>query len=256
MLRAAPFAAVCTLLAAAGHTVASGGTVPVAALAAGFILVWALGALLGGRERSLAAISGGLAAGQLMLHFLFHGMQSLSVGGQAGMPGMATGTRSAPQTVTEVAGRLLCSEHRLGGVLMLPSGTTPSQLVSRAGLDPAAYAPAPSAPWWHALLPTMSPLMLAGHLAAAVAAGWWLRRGEAALWRLVRLAASAVQTYAAPLRIVLAVARMLLRGLLGVSVVRPLRASWADRGGWRLPVPSALRHSVVRRGPPAAVYAI
>ncbi|MGA5701944.1 hypothetical protein [Peterkaempfera bronchialis] len=251
MLRAVPFAAVCTLVAAAGHAAASGGAVPARALVAGFVLVCALAALFGGRERSMAAISGGLAAGQLALHLLFHSAQSAG-GAPMAHAGMGGG---GPSGVAAVAGRLLCNGQYVGGMLVLPAGMTPEQLVSRAGLDPSAYA-APPLPWWHAAMLGMSPLMLAGHLAAAVAAGWWLRCGEAALWRLVRLTASVMQAYAAPLRTVLAVAGMLLRGLLGASPVRPLRAYGAERGDWRLPVPAALRHSVVRRGPPVAAFAI
>lgn len=239
VLRAVPFAAVCTLVAAAGHSAASGGGVPVPALVAGFTVVCVLAALLGGRERSMAAISGALAAGQLTLHWLFHASQALMARGGAGMPGMAAGDSGRP-TVPGTAGGVLCPEHYAGA----PAGPAPS-----------AYGGAAAAPWWHALLPGMSPLMIAGHLVAAVVAGWWLRRGEAALWRLVRLTTYAVRAHAAPLRTVLAVAGALLRGLPGISPRRSVRAFAAERGGWRLPVPAALRHSVVRRGPPAA-YAI
>ncbi|MFJ6212094.1 hypothetical protein ACIQGZ_01940 [Streptomyces sp. NPDC092296] len=254
MLRAVPFAVVCTLVAAVGHAVASGGPVPVAALAVGFAMVFAVAALLGGRERSMTAISGGLAAGQLALHCLFHGAQGL--GGSAmphtGMAGMADGRL----TVLQVAGRLLCNGHSPGGALVLPPGMTPEQLVARAGLDPAAFAPAPELSCLHAGVLGMTPLMLVGHLAAALAAGWWLRRGEAALWRLVRLTASTVQGCAAPLRTVLAVAGLLLRGLLGAGSMGPPRVYGPERGGLRPPVPATLRHSVVRRGPPMAALAI
>ncbi|MCD0482306.1 hypothetical protein LO771_07730 [Streptacidiphilus sp. ASG 303] len=259
VLRAVPFAAVCTLAAAAGHAAASGGPVPAGTLAAGFAAVCVLAALLGGRERSLTAIAGGLVTGQLALHLLFHSARGMAgSAARAGMAGMGGGTggRSGAAAVAE---RLLCHEGLAHGAPLLPPGTTPEQLLTRAGLDPSAYA-APSVPWWHAGVLGLSPLMLAGHLAAALAAGWWLRRGEAALWRLVRLAGSAVQDAvrecAAPLRAVLAVAGALLRGLTGASPVRPLRPYGPERGGWRLPGAAPLRHSVVRRGPPAAVHAI
>ncbi len=49
-------------------------------------------------------------------------------------------------------------------------------------------------------MPVFDPGMLVMHLGIAVAAGWWLRRGEAACWRLLRRVESGT---AAALRIVL-----------------------------------------------------
>ncbi|MFF7992346.1 hypothetical protein ACFZDG_21435 [Kitasatospora xanthocidica] len=252
LARAVPFALVCTLIAAAGHALAGGGNVPPTALAAGFAAVLALAAACGGRERSLAAIAGALGAGQLGLHCLFHGFSGFngSVPGTAGMAGMHHGG-SGPLTVPQVAGRLICNEARPGTLDGLPGSPSPEQLVSSAGLDPHAFA---AAPWWQGGVLGMTPSMLAGHLAAALVAGWWLRRGEAALWRLLRVAASAArEQWAAPLRSVFALVAALLRGLFGAA--GPVRRFGAAGGESPLPAGAVLRHSVVRRGPPCGALA-
>ncbi len=248
LVRAVPFALLCTLIAAAGHRLAGGGDVDVTTLGAGFAAVCALAALLGGRERSLPGIATTLGLGQLGLHLLFHcfGSHAMSATG-------ATGAMSG-MTMDQVAGRLICNDAP-GAARMLPAGVTPEQLIGNAGLDPHAYQAAASGlPWWQFGL---TPAMLAGHLLAAVVAGWWLRRGEAALWRLVRLAAAAgreVQEWAAPLRTAFELLAALLRGLLG-EIGTDVRAARPDEGGARLPMAAVLRHSVIRRGPPAMAFA-
>ncbi|MGW6917397.1 hypothetical protein ACWGB8_26725 [Kitasatospora sp. NPDC054939] len=240
LARAVPFALVCTLVAAAGHALSGGGEVAPTALATGFAAVLLLATALGGRERSLPAIAGALGLGQFGLHLLFHG-----TGGHA-----ATGAGhggSGPLTLPQVAGRLVCNETGAA----LPGSPTPEQLVASAGLDPAAFA---VAPWWQGGVLGMTASMAAGHLAAALVAGWWLRRGEAALWRLVRLTAAAAREHAAPLRTALALAAALLRGLLGLPA-GPARRSGGPAGNVPLPSGGALRHSVVRRGPPFGAFA-
>ncbi|MCG6494842.1 hypothetical protein [Kitasatospora sp. A2-31] len=248
LARAVPFALVCTLIAAAGHALAGGGNVAPTTLAAGFAAVLVLAVALGGRERSLGAIAGVLGAGQLGLHFLFHALGGHGAAA-AGMHHGAAG--SGPLTLHEVAGRLICNEANPGTLAGLSGGPTPEQLVAGAGLDPSAFA---AAPWWQGGLFGLTPSMLAGHLAAALVAGWWLRRGEAALWRLVRIAATAAREHwAAPLRTAFALAAVLLGGLLGTP--GPVRRYGARGGEGPLPAGAALRHSVVRRGPPFGALA-
>ncbi|MFI8458853.1 hypothetical protein [Kitasatospora sp. NPDC085464] len=251
LARAVPFALVCTLIAAAGHALAGGGNVPVTALAAGFAAVLAFAAACGGRERSLAGIAGALGAGQLGLHVLFHGFGGFTgLTGSSAMSGMHHGASGA-MTVPQVAGRLICNEARPGTLVGLPGSPTPEQLVSSAGLDPHAFA---AAPWWQTGVFGMTPSMLAGHLAAALVAGWWLRRGEAALWRLLRVAATAAREHwAAPLRSAFALVAVLLRGLFGAA--GPVRRFGARGGESPLPAGAVLRHSVVRRGPPCGAFA-
>jgi hypothetical protein len=69
------FATVCVALATAGHVMASGEPVPPAAAVAGLAGLSVVGVVLGGRERSLATILGGLLGGQFMLHALFAAAQ-------------------------------------------------------------------------------------------------------------------------------------------------------------------------------------
>ncbi|GAA1992161.1 hypothetical protein [Kitasatospora viridis] len=241
LLRAVPFAAVCTLIAALGHHLAQGCPVAPRTVALGFTAVLLPSAALGGRERSLAGIAGALGIGQLGLHLLFHTVGQAATAGTGGL------------TLDQLAGRLVCNDMP-GMRGMLPPGTDPAALVGAAGLDPhavAAAAPMAHGPWW---LFGLTPAMLLGHLLAAVVAGWWLRCGEAALWRLVRSAGRAAREltrWTAPLYRALALLAALLRGLTAERP-RPVRRR-PERH--RLPVAVVLRHSVVRRGPPAAAWA-
>ncbi len=131
------------------------------------------------------------------------------------------------------------------------------QILTTAGLDPHSGS-------MHqhtglaGLLPSLP--MLLGHLLAALVAGWLLRRGDLALFRLVRLSAlgrDELRVHGAPVRAL----RTALR------LVRALRAGLgADGSPWARhlapPEPPRLRtaelqHSVSRRGPPAAeVYVL
>lgn len=252
LARAVPFALVCTLIAATGHALAGGGNVAPPALATGFAAVLVLAVALGGRERSLGAIAGALGAGQLGLHCLFHAFGGHATAAAGAMAGMHHGGGSGPLTLPQVAGRLICNEARPGTLASLPGSPSAEQLVANAGLDPQAYA---VAPWWQGGLLGMTPSMLAGHLAAALVAGWWLRRGEAALWRLVRITATAAREHwATPLRTAFALAAAVLGGLLGTPG-GPARRSGARAGDSRPPARTALRHSVVRRGPPFGALA-
>ncbi|WP_370149682.1 hypothetical protein [Streptacidiphilus sp. EB129] len=279
VLRALPFATVCVVVSALGHCLGGGGSLPPLALLTGWLAVWALATALAGRERSLPAIAAGLAVGQLGLHLLFHllagsGMGAMAgmtggtgtagaggaagMGAMAGMPGMAAGTGGS--ALDQLAERLLCGPDG-SPALPLPPGTSAAQIVSRAGIDPhLVLSTAPHLPFWtHASLLGLTPLMLLCHLVAAVVAGWWLRRGEAAVWRLLRLTAQLTETLAetwtAPLRTLLALAAALLRGLLGAllppGTIR--RTGLADAP--RRPRATPLRHQVTRRGPPAVLTA-
>lgn len=210
LLRAAVFTAVCVVLAAAGHSVASSRSVPVESLVLGWLAVFAVVAPLAGRERRMPAIAAVLAVGQLALHAVFNAGQLCA--------GAVTGTA-----------------------------------VGQAGLDPSAPAGAPGAmPGMSAtMMPQAmahslcSPPMVLGHLLAAVVAGWILRRGEAALWRLARGASG--------LAALLRRAFTLLSGL----------TAWVPSSDAACPPPAPrarhrtvwLRHTLARRGPPRVVLA-
>ncbi|MET8946789.1 hypothetical protein ABZX30_25285 [Streptomyces sp. NPDC004542] len=191
VLRAAVFAAVCVLLAAAGHGLAVGDMPPVRVDAAGFLGVSALGWLLGGRERSLLGIGSAMLATQAGLHLVFD---------------------AAHRAVTPPVGAMdMTMAH---GQVM-------------TGMSPAHPVHAVTA---HAT---------AAHVLAALVASWWLRRGEAALFSLLRRAAALVPGLAAWWR----------DAPLPAVLDGPLRAP-ADPGPLRL---LPLRHAVNRRGPPARI---
>jgi hypothetical protein len=182
-LRAAVFAALCVLLAAGGHALATGQAPPLWAEGAGLLAVFATGCALGGRERSLSGIGGAMLVAQAGLHLGF----------EAARPRMAM---------------------NMHGMHMA---------------HPAAHA--------------LTPHATAAHVAAALLATWWLRRGEAALWSLLRRAVTFVPGLAA-----------WWRTRTGLSPVRPygdvVRRTAAEPWPRGRPL---LRHAVSRRGPPAGL---
>ncbi|MEV8532340.1 hypothetical protein [Streptomyces sp. NPDC051211] len=262
LIRAAVFTAVCVVLSAAGHAIASCATVPWWAIGAGFLTVFAIAAPLAGRRRSLPGIAAGLAGGQLALHALF-GL------GQHGAAAAATPAAPVPGTadtsLAALAARLVC-----GGNSVPLSPSQARQILETAGIDPDAPAPTlagQAAHGAHAHAAQVTQLaaepatglfslpMLLGHLLAAVAAGWLLGRGDAALCRLVLLSRRSAE--AAPvraLRAALAFVRALGTGLPGAAP-RTGRATRTTPDRTGTPGREALQHTVIRRGPPAA-YAL
>ncbi|MGW1001299.1 hypothetical protein [Streptomyces sp. NPDC002520] len=271
ILRAAVFAAVCVVLAAAGHTLASCARVPLWTLGAGFLGCLLLVVPLAGRARSLPGIAALLALGQTVLHILFglgqhgaamaSGMPAGPTGSNAGMAGMGGmgGSADGPlgnAALVERAARLLCGSS--------PSALTPGhayRLLLDARLIDASGRAAGGAPVIHhtgdatgssaALLPSLP--MLLGHVLAALAAGWLLRRGDLALLRLIELSVHGVAEGALvrSLRAALTLAHALCAGLLPAPGPDP-RAPRPDRDEAPAPHTTALQHTVIRRGPPAA----
>ncbi|QHC22740.1 hypothetical protein [Streptomyces sp. GS7] len=194
-LRAAVFAAVCVTLGAAGHSLACHQTPALWAEGAGLAVVFGLGCLLGGRERSLAGICGVMAVVQVGLHVLF----------DAAPMGVRTGA----------------SVSHLPGTAM-------------AGM-PGMHHPVMAMAAQHG----ESRQAVAAHAVASLVASWWLRRGEASVWSLLRQMAALVPGLAAWWRAVVAPAPP--------SLGRARRS--AAEGRWTRQL--RLRHAVVRRGPPA-----
>ncbi|MEU7095671.1 hypothetical protein [Kitasatospora aureofaciens] len=248
VLRALPFATVCVVLAAAGHALESGSPVPLGALLLGWVLTTVAAVTGARRERSMGAIVGGLAAGQAGLHVLFHAAQSLR---PPPRPAGADGSGHAPDM-----GDMPGMAH-MPGMLATGGGhsgaAVPHVAAGSTGAPHAVAAATHAAFWCHAPHLGLSPAMLVAHLAATVAAGWWLQRGEAAVWRLVRLTAGAVtataHACAAPLHGLLALFAVLRCGVDGRSRARAVRFASAD-GQRRVPQSALLRHAVIRRGPP------
>ncbi|MFJ4972001.1 hypothetical protein [Streptomyces sp. NPDC088755] len=265
LMRAALFTAVCVVLSAAGHAFAAGAPVPAWTLLAGFLGVLAVAAALAGRERSLPSIAGALAGGQVALHVLF----AYGSHGSAQAVAATAPRGSGENPVIRFAAGLVCG----GGPGQIDAADA-HRIVTTAGIDPATLsqghghlasgAAATAAPDGGsglasayaavaALLPGL-PMFLA-HLLAALAAGWLLRRGEAALFRLARLSAHGAQELAAgarlrSLRAALALVRALRAGAREQLVCGPRAPRTADDD----PAPATgdpLQHLVVRRGPPA-----
>ncbi|MET9873264.1 hypothetical protein ABZZ36_01305 [Actinacidiphila glaucinigra] len=235
LLRAAVFTAVCVVLSAGAHMLASGHGVPGWTLAAGWLAVFAFATPLAGRERSTPAIATGLAGGQLVLHVLFN------LGGICGGGGVA-----------EIAGRLLCDER----ATELPSHvhTVAAGTSHMAGMPGMAAMPGMSPAAAESTMLSYSLPMLLGHAVAALTAGWLLRRGEAALWRLVALSVRGLaELSGGALRHAVALVRLLLTG----SPAAPCAVPGAGRTDGSAPVPRTvlLRHSLARRGPPAHALA-
>ncbi|WP_320782671.1 hypothetical protein [Streptomyces sp. CRN 30] len=240
MLRAAVFAAVCVVLAAAGHALASCATIPLWSLGVGFVAVLAVAAPLAGRERSLAGIAGLLTLGQLALHALF-GF------GQHGTATAAHTAEAVDAALVERAARLVCGAAVISPAqarrVLVDAGLAPH--TAHAGHHPAdamSTAAGPTA----SLLPSL-PMML-GHLLAAVVAGWVLRHGDLALLRIARLSADA--SVVRSLRGALALVRALLSGPTGATGPAPRVVRTADEAQ-PAPRTATLQHTVVRRGPPS-----
>ncbi|WP_108987175.1 hypothetical protein [Streptomyces coelicoflavus] len=261
ILRAAVFAAVCVVLAAAGHTLASCATVPLWSLGAGFLGAVLVAVPLAGRLRSLAGIVTLLTLGQTALHALFGlGQHGTTVAAPATASGGGAGALSDASLVQQAA-RLVC-----GTTAAAISPTQAQRILTDARVAPdvttgAAHHPADalstagtSAP----LLPSLP--MLLGHVLAALATGWLLRRGDLALARLVELSAHSAHSVAEAafvraLRAALSLVRTLHAGLAGAPGTGPRLprpALWVPPG----PRTTALQHTVVRRGPPSGAFAL
>jgi hypothetical protein len=258
------FAAVCVVLAGAGHAFASCATVPPWTLLAGFVGVVLVAAPLAGRERSLPGIAALLALGQTVLHTLF----GLGQHGMTNMAGMTSGSASSMASMSttdlslvERAARIVC-----GTTAAAISPTHARQILSDARLttDPATgmsgmdmgsmHHPADalsSAGSAASLLPSL-PMLLA-HVLAGIAAGWLLRRGDLAVRRLVELSALSLTEGALvrSLRAALALVRALRAGLPATPATVPGPPRTALLAPPR-PRTAALQHTVIRRGPPAA----
>ncbi|MFF6780933.1 hypothetical protein [Streptomyces sp. NPDC012510] len=240
LLRAAVFAAVCVVLAGAGHALASCATIPLWSLGVGFTGVFAVAAALAGRERSLPGIVAMLAVGQTLLHTLFG----------LGQHGTAVASRTAEAldaALVERAARFVCSTTAAAlspaqaRRILIDAGVSGTH-VTHHPADAMTTAAGSSA-----VLPSLP--MLLGHVLAAVAAGWVLRHGDLALLRLVRL--SAHEPLVRTLRGALALARALRSGLQGT----PKTVSSAPRAVCAPPTAprtTALQHTLIRRGPPTA----
>lgn len=211
-VRAAIFTALVVTLSAASHVLLSRVPLPLTAVLAVAAGVFAAAYALAGRERGYGPIAGLLVPLELAADTVFTAGQHACYGPSGG----------------PVAGSL-----RAVGVDVLCGDAVGTPLPGVAVPDTAAaallHSGDPAVPW----------LLLAAHVTVGLVAAAWLRRGEAALGRVLRAA--------------------------GASAFRPLLVAWAvstARGLAPRPAPRAvarrrtalrarlLVHSVGRRGPP------
>ncbi|MFE9553507.1 hypothetical protein ACFYMW_32800 [Streptomyces sp. NPDC006692] len=206
--RAALFTALVVTLSAASHVLLSRVALPLTLVASAAAAVFVIAYALAGRERGFWAIAGALVPLELAADTVFTTGQHVCYG-PAGGP---------------VAGAL-----RAVGVDVLCGGGTLGAMGTPQSAASLLTHPGPAVPW----------LLLAAHLTVGLLASLWLRRGEAALARLLR----AVAAFAfRPLLIAAAVAGA------AFDDARPLA-----RPAHRSPSLSPTRllvHSVARRGPP------
>ncbi|MFJ8490468.1 hypothetical protein ACIRBZ_19235 [Streptomyces sp. NPDC094038] len=216
-LRAGVFAAACVLLAALGHVIMSGTSVPWWAMAAGAAGTGTAGWLLAGRERGRILIVTVVTVAQAVLHEAFSLAQTLTY---AAAPGPDASAR-APGSM-DMSGMDMGSMHMdpmdMGSMAHAVSGVQHAH--GMAGMSgSASYG------------------MFAAHLLAAILCGLWLAYGERAVFRVLRAAATRL---VAPLRMLLAGPAPLPRPLAG-------RRRAAD-----VPVPAQLLLccSLTSRAPP------
>jgi hypothetical protein len=216
-MRAAVFAAVCVLLAALGHVLMSGSTVPWWTMTAGFAATTGVGWCLAGRERGLALVVPAAVVAQGALHSAFSLAQSAASGAGTGsvahaMSGMSMGSMSMDAMDMGSIGSMSTGRSEHAGHL--------AQLA-------------------HGMGGTSSFGMLAAHALAAALSGLWLAYGEKAAFRVLRAVAGWL---AAPLRLSLALPAPPRRPSLRPTRERSERVP-------RLP----LAHTIISRGPPAGI---
>ncbi|MFI6602583.1 MFS transporter [Nonomuraea sp. NPDC050536] len=193
LTRSAAFAAVCVCLGALAH-VAGGGSAPgPAVVGVALCAAFALALAVSGRERSTAAINTALVGAQIVLHELFAITTALDP---------LSPTSSAP------GGFWAALLERLS-----PGGT-------------------PGEAGGHAQGLSVGLGMWVAHLLATLVTGWWLARGEAALWSLLRRLGRRLT---------------LLRPL---PRILPVRRAVPYFYLLAVPMPAPVEHSVSRRGPP------
>ncbi|MFE6780260.1 PE-PGRS family protein [Streptomyces sp. NPDC057702] len=250
-LRAAVFAAVCVLLAAAGHAVMSATPIP----------AWAIGvALLGtggaawcaaGRERGPLLIMSLTAGAQMALHTLFSVAQT-----SAGAHGAGHGqhAHSGASTV-EAAADALRERVAAGEAVLPPSCGLPNPLLGDAGSATGGdgglgqrvtdLGDVVSSAHTMALHDGHGGLgMWSAHLLVALVCGVWLCGGEQAAFRVGR--ALAVRLFA-PLYV-----------LFGDTAPgpRPEHGRAGRAHGARRPRRLLLAHVIATRGPPAGIAVV
>ncbi|MET9968825.1 hypothetical protein ABZZ80_23570 [Streptomyces sp. NPDC006356] len=224
-IRAAMFASVCVLLAALGHVLMSGASVPWWTLAAGAVLTSGVGWCLAGRERGLPLVVSVVVVAQGGLHAAFEFAQSATDAGHD-MGSMSVGHMGMGHMDARHMGAHDMGADHMGADHMGTSHMGTSLL--DVGHDMAGMS---------------SFGMFAAHTLAALLCGLWLGHGERAAFRILRAVAGWL---AAPLRLALALPEPPHR-----PRPRPRRGR-SDRAPRLL----TLVHTITSRGPPPGIAVV
>jgi hypothetical protein len=221
------FAAMCVGLTAAGHVWMSGRAVPLWALALAFAVLIAAGYALAGRQRGFLPISALMLAGELTLHLFFALAQ--------GSVRAASATASVPPLPKFLSGRAvplsdwICGMGAWKSGMAVGSGGTSEPIGARLAADVMMTA-------GHGTVG-----MVAAHAVAGLICAWWLGRGEAAVFQVLRWLA----VLAAPALL------LLWPAMLVVTTDLPRFAATPGHGDHILGRYKRLFSKVlVRRGPP------
>ena len=218
------FTAVCVGLALAAHIWMSGARVPLWAVLAGLLPVFATARLAAGREQSLGGIMALMGLDQTALHFLFDAAQQ-----------HAASVASAAQAVTVSPAAIIMRlpPAPLPGMASIPAiPAIPAAAMSMPGMNSMAGMGA-AAPMH------MTTGMFTAHALAVAVCAWWLRRGEVAVHEVfAALAAWIADRFQLPSPVRQAIVTA------GPPAARPRRTEPSR------PVTTFLRFAVARRGPP------
>ncbi|MFE0251618.1 hypothetical protein [Streptomyces sp. NPDC059010] len=239
-IRAAVFASVCVLLAALGHVLMSGDTVPWWTLAAGALATGGAGWCLAGRERGLPLVVSVVVVAQGGLHTFFEFAQSVAAGA-AGTGAASTGSAGARHDMGSMAAHMTST----GSIDVGHMGAANMGAADMGGAHmDAVHTGMSHMPMGHDMTGGTSSLgMFAAHTLAALLCGLWLGHGERAAFRILRAVAGWL---AAPLRLSLVLPTPPHRPRL-----RPRRGR-SDRAPRLLP----LVHTITSRGPPAGIAVV
>ncbi|MFF4157994.1 hypothetical protein [Streptomyces sp. NPDC001678] len=167
-LRAGVFAAVCVLLAALGHAVMSGTTVPWWAIAVALTTTGGCAWFLAGRERGPLLITLATVGAQTGLHSFFTVAQSVA--------DRATGPVAGGESAT--ASDLVCGGFTASTAMPMDHGSMPPMDHGMGGMSMSMHAGHGALGMWSA------------HVLVALICGIWLSGGEQAAFRLGRTIAT------------------------------------------------------------------
>ncbi|MEU5427044.1 hypothetical protein AB0H73_15765 [Streptomyces olivoreticuli] len=183
-LRAAVFAAVCVLLAALGHAVMSGTTVPWWAVAVALCTTGSGAWFMAGRERGPLLITLATVGAQTGLHFFFALSQNVVVNtaraaaaARAGLPTGVPGTDPGMPMGHDMAG----SMSDMGGMAGMAGMRMGHDMTGMGGGMDAMSGHSMAMHAGHGALG-----MWSAHVLVAVVCGIWLSGGEQAAFRLAR----------------------------------------------------------------------